>query len=194
MVRRISSSRPMTGSSLPLRASAVRSRPYFSSAWNVSSGVWLVTRWLPRMDCKPRRRSSRVTFRRSVIASSRCSIERYSSDSAARSASARSRRSRSGRLTVDSPPCAFGSLAILSSTSRFSAAGATPTLVSSGNTMLSGWLSNAASRWSGVTSGLAEPRAAPTALLKASCVLRVHLFGSSAMTHLSWGGRTGHKT
>ena len=31
--RRISSSRPMTGSSLPLRASSVRSRPYFSSAW-----------------------------------------------------------------------------------------------------------------------------------------------------------------
>ena len=33
MTRRISSSRPMTGSSLPLRASAVRSRPYFSRAW-----------------------------------------------------------------------------------------------------------------------------------------------------------------
>ena len=32
MTRRISSSRPMTGSSLPARASAVRSRPYFSSA------------------------------------------------------------------------------------------------------------------------------------------------------------------
>ena len=33
MTRRISSSRPMTGSSLPARASRVRSRPYFSSAW-----------------------------------------------------------------------------------------------------------------------------------------------------------------
>ncbi len=32
IVRRISSSRPMTGSSLPARASAVRSRPYFSRA------------------------------------------------------------------------------------------------------------------------------------------------------------------
>jgi hypothetical protein len=32
MTRRISSSRPMTGSSLPARASVVRSRPYFSSA------------------------------------------------------------------------------------------------------------------------------------------------------------------
>ena len=33
MTRRISSSRPMTGSSLPSSASAVRSRPNFSSAW-----------------------------------------------------------------------------------------------------------------------------------------------------------------
>ena len=32
IVRRISSSLPMTGSSLPLRASSTRSRPYFSSA------------------------------------------------------------------------------------------------------------------------------------------------------------------
>ena len=48
MTRRISSSRPMTGSSLPWRAASVRSRPYFSSAWYCSSGFWLVTRWLPR--------------------------------------------------------------------------------------------------------------------------------------------------
>ena len=44
MTRRISSSRPMTGSSLPARASVVRSRPYFSSAWYVPSGVGEVTR------------------------------------------------------------------------------------------------------------------------------------------------------
>ncbi len=36
--RRISSSRPITGSSLPLRASAVRSRPYFASASYCASG------------------------------------------------------------------------------------------------------------------------------------------------------------
>mmetsp|Transcript_19467 Transcript_19467/g.57438 ORF Transcript_19467/g.57438 Transcript_19467/m.57438 type:complete len:245 (+) Transcript_19467:2688-3422(+) len=36
-VRRISSSRPMTGSSLPLRAASVRSRPYRESASKVSS-------------------------------------------------------------------------------------------------------------------------------------------------------------
>ena len=38
MTRRISSSRPMTGSSLPWRARSVRSRVYFSSAWNLASG------------------------------------------------------------------------------------------------------------------------------------------------------------
>ena len=39
MTRRISSSRPMTGSSLPSSARSVRSTPNFSSAWNLSSGV-----------------------------------------------------------------------------------------------------------------------------------------------------------
>ena len=33
MTRRISSSRPMTGSSLPSRAASVRSRPYLARAW-----------------------------------------------------------------------------------------------------------------------------------------------------------------
>ena len=33
IVRRISSSRPITGSSFPFRAWATRSMPYFSSAW-----------------------------------------------------------------------------------------------------------------------------------------------------------------
>src|SRR5712692_10309946 len=48
MTRRISCSRPMTGSSLPSRARAVRSRVYFSSAWNLDSGVASVTRVEPR--------------------------------------------------------------------------------------------------------------------------------------------------
>ena len=50
ITRRTSSSRPITGSSLPLRASSVRSRPYFSSASYLPSGFWSVTRWLPRTD------------------------------------------------------------------------------------------------------------------------------------------------
>ena len=44
MTRRISSSRPMTRSSFPRRASSVRSRPKRSSAWYWSSGFSLVTR------------------------------------------------------------------------------------------------------------------------------------------------------
>src|SRR5437764_135405 len=41
MSRRISSSRPMTGSSLPSFAMAVRSTPYFSNAWKEPSAVGL---------------------------------------------------------------------------------------------------------------------------------------------------------
>ena len=46
--RRISASRPITGSSLPSSARAVRSTAYFSSASYVASASWLVTRRLPR--------------------------------------------------------------------------------------------------------------------------------------------------
>jgi hypothetical protein len=48
ITRRISSSRPITGSSLPCSAASVRSRPNFSSAWYLSSGFWSVTRCGPR--------------------------------------------------------------------------------------------------------------------------------------------------
>ena len=92
MTRRISSSRPMTGSSLPARASAVRSRPYFSSAWYVLSGFWrgdplaaadALERAEDRLAC--RRRGSRAGSGASPPASatprSRCSVETYSSPS-----------------------------------------------------------------------------------------------------------------
>ena len=90
MTRRISSSRPMTGSSLPARASAVRSRPYFSSAWYVLSGFCEVTRWPPRTLLqraedlpRGRRRASRGGAGASPPASatprSRCSVDTYSS-------------------------------------------------------------------------------------------------------------------
>ena len=97
MTRRISSSRPMTGSSFPWRASAVRSRPYFSRAWNVSSGFWEVTRWLPRTSRRADSRSSRSTPRRSARARSRCSTDRYSSPMSPRCASAGLERLPQGR-------------------------------------------------------------------------------------------------
>ena len=46
--RRISASRPITGSSLPSSAPRVRSTAYFSSASYVASASWLVTRRFPR--------------------------------------------------------------------------------------------------------------------------------------------------
>jgi hypothetical protein len=48
MARRISSSRPMTGSSLPLRARSVRSRQYFLSDSRLPSASGLSTFWPPR--------------------------------------------------------------------------------------------------------------------------------------------------
>ncbi len=56
MTRRISSSRPITGSSLPSRAACVRLRPNRSSAWNCASGFWSVTRVPPRSSSSARRR------------------------------------------------------------------------------------------------------------------------------------------
>ena len=81
ITRRISPSRPITGSSCPARASATRSRPYFSSASYAVSGVALVTRWAPRTSASASSSRSRVApcaFSRSLLstsASSRCSTD-----------------------------------------------------------------------------------------------------------------------
>ena len=90
MMRRISSLRPMTGSSFPLRAASVRSRAYFFSAWNLSSGFWSVTRDEPRTSFNAASNAASVAPaaasafwaavpRASASASSRCSVETYSS-------------------------------------------------------------------------------------------------------------------
>ena len=80
ITRRISSSRPITGSSLPASASAVRSRPNFSSAWALSSGLGEVTLCGPRTSATAFSSESRSGSRSatpepsSVSASSRCSV------------------------------------------------------------------------------------------------------------------------
>ena len=89
ITRRISWSRPMTGSSLPCLARSTRSMPYRSRAWNLPSGFWSVTRALPRTACSACRISwspmalSFSTLRALestlVRASSRCSVETNSS-------------------------------------------------------------------------------------------------------------------
>ena len=87
--RRISVSRPMTGSSLPSLARAVRSVEYFSSAWYVPSGSGLVTRALPRTLTNASRSAcgdapwpvSSLAVSESPVArpTIRCSVETYSS-------------------------------------------------------------------------------------------------------------------
>ena len=89
MTRRISSSRPITGSRSPRSAASVRSRPYCSSAWYLASGLVSVTRAEPRTERSADSTPSRVTpFARiasragdgsSSSASSRCSVEMNSS-------------------------------------------------------------------------------------------------------------------
>ena len=89
ITRRISSSRPITGSSLPCAAASVRSRPYFSSAWNLSSGFWSVTR------CEPRTSSSALS---SCVVRGAGGAQRVARRAGvarpARAAGARSRRTR----------------------------------------------------------------------------------------------------
>ncbi len=101
ITRRISSSRPITGSSFPARASSVRSREYRRSAWYLFSGFSSVTRAVPRTSRRDWSTPSGVAPNRLRIsdaspvprtrASSRCSVDRNSSwnSRAARSASSR---------------------------------------------------------------------------------------------------------
>ena len=72
MTRRISASRPMTGSSLPSSAARVRSTEYFSRLSYVDSASGLVTRRLPRTAVSPSRSPSAV---RPTSASSFCAAD-----------------------------------------------------------------------------------------------------------------------
>ena len=139
MTRRISSSRPMTGSSLPCRACSVRSRPYFLSASYLSSGSWSVTRSVPRTFTSALRIPCLVTpacfsngpherlFSASAI--SRCSTLMYSSLSAVISSSAlRMTTFRSSEMTswpTGTLPETLGSRSISCSTCDASAGAAT---------------------------------------------------------------------
>ena len=107
MTRRISSSRPMTGSSLPDSASAVRSRPYFSSAWYEPSGSCDVTFCPPRTPASASRSASRgITSR----ASRRCSTDTNSSPSVRISSNAASStRLRRAEACGWPPPVTVGS-------------------------------------------------------------------------------------
>ena len=99
MTRRTSSSRPITGSSVPRSAASVRSRPYCSRAWYLSSGFGSVTRAEPRTGpqgghqpvARDAAAGERLAGGRGLLErpSRMCSVEMYSSSSASASVPAR---------------------------------------------------------------------------------------------------------
>jgi hypothetical protein len=121
ITRRISSSRPITGSSFPCSAAAVRSRPKRSSAWYVASGSCDVTRCEPRTPARRCRSASRGA---TSSASSRCSTETYSSPSSRISSNARSSTRESAAETCGCccAPTIAGFCASVSTTCERSAA------------------------------------------------------------------------
>jgi len=89
ITRRISSVRPITGSSFPSRAACVRFRLNRSRAWNCASGFWSVTRAPERSSSSALSNLAAVMPARSrilpasplsfAIPISRCSVETYAS-------------------------------------------------------------------------------------------------------------------
>ncbi len=156
MTRRISSSRPMTGSSLPARAASVRSRPYFCSASYRFSGFWSVTRCDPRIwvnefitvsRVMPRcvsRRTASVRDAVSNAARSRCSVLTYSSPNARASSSAFWSSVRKLPLSVGCAEyCSFGALSRIDSNALAISAGETPARSMTRGTTPSSWVISA---------------------------------------------------
>ena len=157
VTRRISSSRPITGSSLPSAASFVRSRPYCSRASYVFSGLRVSAFWLPRTRSIAARREPSLTpcassalrpmRSRSVRKrpSSRCSLDTYESPYSFMSAMAdvsTDCRLWPIILLLVSDTC--GCRAMYPSTSRFRRAGSTLASVSTFWLMLEGGSSTSA--------------------------------------------------
>ena len=186
--RRISASRPMTGSSRPSRAWVVRSMPYFSSAWKVPSGSALSTLAAPRTCGRAARRASTVAPalrsrspagpRSAASASSRCSVDTYESPSEVISSCPAistpwAARDSWGAATL--VPLALGMPATtpLVRSSRLGAG--TPTASSRPAGTPPGCATSAASRCTGSTCGLPFVVAPCTAAASASWLLVVSL-------------------
>ena len=198
--RRISSSRPMTGSSLPSSAAAVRSTPNFSSAWYLSSAFWSVTRW-PRRTCSMASSSASLgapLARRISPAlelcpasdSSRCSDETYSSLSSRISCSAaRSTATSSDEGPAASPPAAIvGSPSSAALSSPRIVSGLAPSLRRTGATTPPSCSRRTTSRCSGSTCGLRRSSASWLAARMASWDLMVNR--SACMGSWSFGRRS----
>ena len=181
MTRRISSSRPITGSSLPCSAASVRSRPKRSSAWYLSSGFWSVTRCGPRTCWTASKSWSRPApasiFGSAASASRMCSVETYSSPMPRASSSARFRSSIAaepiGGAALASP-LTVGSASSASLARLRARSGSAFARRRTGTTIPPSCSSRAARRWFGVTSGLRRAPASLWAAASASCDLTVN--------------------
>ncbi len=159
MARRISSSRPITGSSLPARARSVRSRVYFFSASRWPSASGLSTFWPPRSAAIAASSGWRLrpAWRAASASANLLSASASKNSSLATNWSPRLRDSFSAACSSPtqsrptctcSCPCTEGSLASASSAACASAATLTPARCSSALGP-SGWRSRAESRCAG---------------------------------------------
>ena len=163
MTLRISSSRPMTGSSLPASAAATRSMQNFSSDWYFASGFWSVTRAEPRTCLSASRTdfaSTALTNSKrfaglsiSVKAINKCSVDTNSSlilpaDFAAASKTCCKLRLTAGWLELLDE----GRRSVSDSTVVVNCVRVSPILSITAGTMPSASLSNASNKWIGVIS------------------------------------------
>ncbi len=177
--RRISLSRPMTGSSLPSRARAVRSVPNFSSASNVPSGSAEVTLRPPRVAgiaCSIASAFSVENLPVRASASSRWSVEVNASPMALMSLRAFSSTLSSSRLMPGWPTLApelLGNVRRSASACAMTACGVVPVASSSGPVVVSVCSASALRRCAGSIEGLPADCAAVTAAERASCAFVV---------------------
>ena len=151
-------------------ASAVRSRPYFSSAPKVSSGLGEVTRCGPRTseiacdEFLAGREKIGDPGLGSESASRMCSVEMYSSPRPADSFSAccsTQTNPLEGRMSGTVLPLSFGSLPIASRTRPRASRASTPSRCSTGTTTPSSCSSRAKSRWARSDLGVGVLRGEP---------------------------------
>ena len=184
--RLISSSRPMTGSSLPFLASSTRFRAYLERLWYVSSLFWLVTFPPPLSSLMAFFNSASLTpmsfsildavHSTISIASRTCSTDTYSSPSFCAMSSALPNTSLASLDKYGSPPCTLGRLPIWASTAFWTRSGLTPSFWKRNPVTCSPTLSIPASKCSGSICCCPCLRTLFTASCTTSCALIVNLF------------------
>ena len=184
--RRISWSRPITGSSLPERARSVRSMEYLSRADSPPSDSADVTRLPPRASSNTlvsfsgaapaRVRMARAWESTEARAISRCSVAtNWSPSCSAKVSAVASTRAKAPEIVgwVTELPVLDGCLEMSSVARASTAAGSAPTAVSRCPTVLSGVSRRPCSRCTGSADGLPAVRACRTAAVTASRLLVV---------------------